>query len=409
MHPPVLIVSPYLPFPTRFNGLSVRLSPVIKDLSSSREVHLLVVGQNRQQVLLGEEEARWYCGSVSMIEPPKNAALVRMSLARSLLTPPIPPRRLLFANTAQALREIARIQDQRQVSTILFLGDLLSHAAVVTKRRTPKVRCVVDWVDSPSLHAARILKQTSTSPSRTGEAIARWERIVNAKVDAAIYISASDALHANRELGERVRVLPNGLVDDFPVERESHWREALSMLPKLTIGFLGNMGYEPNDEAAQLLCRKYLPQLQAEFPGLDVRVKIVGKGATQDLTSLSGPKVEITGEVEEIWTHLEEVDVFVFPMLRGAGMQNKVMEAMRSRRPVIASGLCVAGLPTMSEHYALVADDPDAAVKQVRKLIANEESLRKGIEKNLSYVRSLSTSRMVTDYISCLRAGVVGR
>ena len=54
--------------------------------------------------------------------------------------------------------------------------------------------------------------------------------------------------------------------------------------------------------------------------------------------------VTVTGAVPDVRPHLERAAVFAAPLRFGAGIQNKVLEAMAMETPVVASPLAAGGL-----------------------------------------------------------------
>lgn len=393
----IAIAVPYVPFPTRSNGLSVRLAPVLDVLGSKCEVHLVVVGDRHARFGEGLEEARRMCSSATLIDAPLSRWHTRYGLIRSALHRPVPPKRLLHALTTETLSAVDSKIARHKCAALLSVGDVLSHSALLLARKHRSLKHVIDWVDSPSLHLVRVGGSAAELCK-----LSAWERMVNHETTSAVYISSADAGYANDLNSEKIKVIPNGLVDDFPVERELSWRRPLSQLPKLTLGFLGNMGYGPNDRAATTLCRDILPEVQRELGSLAVGLRIIGKNPSEELRAYGGEKVEITGYVEEIWSAMEGVDVFIFPMEHGAGMQNKVVEAMRSHRPVVASSICLNGLPESQRARVVVADSDRDIALAVRELVESPPAIQRVVEGNLSYLKMLQERMLTQAYASTL-------
>ena len=49
------------------------------------------------------------------------------------------------------------------------------------------------------------------------------------------------------------------------------------------------------------------------------------------------PGVVVTGTIDDIWSYVNGIDIFVFPLWRGVGVKNKIIEAMYARRPVVTT------------------------------------------------------------------------
>ncbi|WP_405223850.1 glycosyltransferase family 4 protein [Lentisalinibacter sediminis] len=135
----------------------------------------------------------------------------------------------------------------------------------------------------------------------------------------------------------------------------------------LTVGFLGNMGYQPNVEAAIRLHR-IVRTLRSRFD--DLHLKIIGRAPTKEILELAGPHVEVTGPVDSIWVHLKQCDLMVFPMTSGAGLQNKLLESMHAGTPVIASTICLDPLGDDIDEVALRADTDEEFLTAIDSLLS---------------------------------------
>jgi glycosyltransferase involved in cell wall biosynthesis len=79
--------------------------------------------------------------------------------------------------------------------------------------------------------------------------------------------------------------------------------------------------------------------------------------------------------------------VAVVPAVYGAGIQNKVLEAMACGTPVVATESAVSALNLKPDHDLLVANKTEAFARQVLRLM-DEPNLRQTIGANgLEYVR----------------------
>jgi glycosyltransferase involved in cell wall biosynthesis len=158
-------------------------------------------------------------------------------------------------------------------------------------------------------------------------------------MDASIYISPVDANVVSREkdADRKPYVVPNG------VSAEQYSPEVNNQMRSPNIGFLGNMAYSPNISAVHWLYSHVFLPARKELPNLTLYV--IGRspdGSILDLGKRDG--VVVTGEVDEVWPYLNGVDICVFPLWKGTGLKNKVLEAMYARRPVVASPIAVEGI-----------------------------------------------------------------
>lgn len=136
----------------------------------------------------------------------------------------------------------------------------------------------------------------------------------------------------------RATVIPNGV--DLGV-----WHRETSSLGSAIV-LTGAMDYPPNADAAQQLATAILPLVRHEAP--EAEVLLVGRDPTPDVQALADlPGVTVTGFVDDVRPYLERAAVFAAPIRFGAGIQNKVLEAMAMEVPVVASPLAADGLRTV--------------------------------------------------------------
>ena len=150
---------------------------------------------------------------------------------------------------------------------------------------------------------------------------------------------------------QKIKVVPNG------VDLEAFHAGAAHSLD--TVVFSGKMSYHANISAAIYLVDKIMPLVWALRP--QTRVLIAGSRPPPRIRDLqSDPRIEVTGYVSDMGKLLREATVAVAPMLYGAGIQNKVIEAMASATPVVASPQAVAALPVTNGVEILLASSPQA-------------------------------------------------
>jgi glycosyltransferase involved in cell wall biosynthesis len=85
--------------------------------------------------------------------------------------------------------------------------------------------------------------------------------------------------------------------------------------------------------------------------------------------------VTVTGVVDDVRPSLARAAVAVAPLKLARGTQNKVLEAMASGIPVVASQLAARGVDAVADEHLLVANDPKAFADAVLRIM-NDETLR---------------------------------
>jgi len=135
----------------------------------------------------------------------------------------------------------------------------------------------------------------------------------------------------------RTEIYTVGNYTDIP-----HAGKLCSHTGQNTLVFVGKMDYDPNIVAMTWFVRKVFPELLKDNPVL--KLLIVGAFPHPKVLRLAeeNKNVEVTGMVESIEPYYNKLTIFIAPMLTGAGVQNKIIQAM-------SYSCCVATTPTGAE------------------------------------------------------------
>jgi len=145
---------------------------------------------------------------------------------------------------------------------------------------------------------------------------------------------------------------PLGCAEDFP-----------------SLIFEGNMSFPPSVDAVLYFCREILPLIQKKVP--QVKFYIVGKDPLQEVRSLAGNCIVVTGYVNDVRPYLDCASVFVCPMRKGAGIKNKILQAWAMAKPVIATSVALGGLRIIPDGNIIVTDGPKSFAQEVIRLLDN--------------------------------------
>ena len=164
----------------------------------------------------------------------------------------------------------------------------------------------------------------------------------------------------------KVSVLANGVdLDTFRPDRQVRREPA-------TLVVHGKMSYHANVTMVFHLVKDILPMVWKVRP--DVKLWIVGKDPPKEIRRLAkNPAICVTGTVDDVQTYLQQATIAVAPVAYGAGIQNKVLEAMACAAPVIASPQAVSALDVEAGRDLLVENDPSEFSGAILDLLANSE------------------------------------
>ncbi|MEO8357327.1 MAG: glycosyltransferase [Chloroflexota bacterium] len=163
-----------------------------------------------------------------------------------------------------------------------------------------------------------------------------------------------------------ITVLSNG-VD------QSYFKPNPSITPEPdTLIFSGKMSYHANISMVMYLVTEIMPIVWNHRPG--VRLLIVGKDPSREIKKLAEhPLIHVTGTVEDIRPFLWKAMVAVAPLVYGAGVQNKILEAMAVGTPVITTSKAVQSLGVIPGREVLIGDTPADFSAAVLHLLENPE------------------------------------
>lgn len=174
-----------------------------------------------------------------------------------------------------------------------------------------------------------------------------------------------------------VKVLPLGV--DMNLFGESS-NEILNAVSSIDIIFTGNMYYGPNIEAVMWFYNNCWKKIREEIS--TATFSIVGSRPAEIIQSLNGiDGITVHGRVDSIADFIKVAKISVAPMVSGSGMQFKILEAMASSKPVIATTLGLGDIKAVIGRDILLADNPDDFSNLVIKILRNDE-LSKEIGKN---------------------------
>ena len=372
----ILIILPSIPYPLRADGRSVRYLPLIKYLSKNHNVDLVIIHHTEfeKERIDGISEQCRKVITVNDRSSLKNGFIKKAFWYIYHLFPWTPPFLLIKHNSKLIVRDILKGVGNNKYKTLLWVTPNYSPYLDPVRKSVNPDRVVVDFIDSPALWAKRDqinFPKYSLLSKYEGWKMIRWEGKLIRNSSATIYISPVDASAVPEIIvkGYTRYVVNNGI-------NIAEYNDSLmSEISHPNIGFLGNMGYEPNIEAVTWLYENVYVPLKKDIPELNLI--IIGRNPQGVIRNLGNQKdVIVTGTVDDIWPYVNSIDIFVFPIWMGTGIKNKLLEAMFARKPVITTPVGNDGIGGESGKHLIVCHSENEFIKETKCLIKSEEKRR---------------------------------
>jgi glycosyltransferase involved in cell wall biosynthesis len=182
-----------------------------------------------------------------------------------------------------------------------------------------------------------------------------------------LVVSEADRARCARERPRRkVLVVPNG-IDCAAVMPEP----SRQVGPPVVL-FSGDMGFEPNVEAAELLAMRLFPEIRRACP--EVKLRLVGRNPAPRVRRLAGPGIAVTGEVADMVPYLHAATVYVAPHFTGAGTRTKLLEAMAAGCAIVTTSIGIEGIEVVHGRDVVVADDVPSLSAAVVRLLGDPDA-----------------------------------
>ena len=239
---------------------------------------------------------------------------------------------------------------------------LIRTAEYVVKYST--IHKVLDYMDALSSAMDRRINNTGAFKKRMVKIevkrLKAYEKRIASEFNELVIISEQDRNSFSFKEKESIHVISNGVDTNYfnPVDAKKEY----------DFLFVGNMSYPPNVDAAVHFVEDILPLIKSKKP--NIKVMIAGTTPAPSVKALASHNVTITGFLEDIRSAYNQSKVFVAPLRLGAGLQNKLLEAMSMSIPCITSTLANNALMA-SEKEILVTDNKEEFANYCVELIKN--------------------------------------
>lgn len=137
--------------------------------------------------------------------------------------------------------------------------------------------------------------------------------------------------------------------------------------------FTGSLDWHPNIDGLRYFADDIYPCLKTKCP--DCTVAVVGRRPTQSLKDRLAalPGTTLYADVPEIQPFLHQARVMMVPLRIAGGSRLKILEAMASGLPVVATSKGAEGLAVKDGENIIIRDDPERFADGVERLCRDDD------------------------------------
>lgn len=355
----ILFVVPYVPA-LHSNGGSWRMFAMMKELAA-RGHQISVIGfANTESELPDAKPLEKFCKEVKILVR-KQVYSFQNFLSRGFLD-----NDFFMPSFAQEL-------DKMLAKTDYDIVQYEYYQMAMYIRQKGKAIVFSDY-ESPFLIAERAVKRLPALLNffKQSALLARTDWVLK-HVDAFISLTDVDAQSLQKYFPDAKPQVINTGVD---LEYFAH---AISKTTTQNLIFVGYFLHTPNVEAMTFFAKKVLPLVWKKDP--NVKLFIVGKSPSPEILDLANAKITVTGFVEDTREFMKQSGIYVVPILSGAGMRGKVLEAWAAQLPVVSTSLGAEGIKITDGEDILLANTAAEFANCIHQLL-HDQKLRNKIAKN---------------------------
>jgi hypothetical protein len=347
----ILILSPYFPWPL-YGGNLIRIFGILKELSCRGHEIFLLAGHSGPAPS-PENPVGSLCREVELYRPPGSSRHSHLLEARL---------RALFSPYPYTASKFGSKEIRRAIQTILakqhfdlILANFGFLADSVPRRLVGSTPVVLDEHESEGLLWRQYLRRGNVAMRAFAllnlfKLVWFQKRLVS-RIDAILCASDRETEFAHSFIPAKVGLwtVPNG------IDAESYTSLLTAQKDSNAIILCGGLSVFRNRLAALWFAQNVFPAVRREVP--DAEFWIVGSDPNQEIRDLEEtPGIHVTGTVEDVRPYYARAVISVAPYRYGEGTKLKVLEAMASGVPIVATTIGCQGIDVVHGEHVLIAN-----------------------------------------------------
>lgn len=135
----------------------------------------------------------------------------------------------------------------------------------------------------------------------------------------------------------------------------------------------------------------FIENIMPNLTDFDLRFVILGGNPPEELKKYSSDKVIVTGYVENVTDYFKHSLCFVAPLVLGAGIKVKILEALSSGIPVITNSIGIEGIDATPNKHYFHCETKEDYINAINSVISNT---------NRTNTMCIDAKRMITEKYS---------
>lgn len=208
------------------------------------------------------------------------------------------------------------------------------------------------------------------------------ERKIDTYFDEILFISKEECMYFLEKFQDS-----NCKFTFMPPATMSFAEKVISETSNNTMLYFGNMTLQNNFLSILWFVQEVLPLICKAIP--EVKLKIIGKMGADDAIKIenSSTNIELLGYVDDLRTEIENASLIVSPVLFGAGVKVKIIDALSYGQIVCATRKAVEGTDLEDGVHLIVEDNPKNLAAKCVDIMRNREKYLGMAESGLKFVK----------------------
>lgn len=244
---------------------------------------------------------------------------------------------------------------------------------------------ILYYHDIESTYRAQLAKSEQSRlgrylQNRESRLFARMEERLPDLFDSHLFVSCDECeqFAIEHELGNTAKYAPYAV--DFIADEV-----ATDVVPGRML-YTGDMSLDSNFRSMEWFVREVLPKVNSNR---EIELRIVGRISEERRRRLEelDARVHVLGYVDDLDAEYKEACCFVAPILYGAGVKVKLIDAMARGQIVIANTKACEGTRVMDGENLLVADEPEDMAKLCNDVLNHRDNYLRIARNGLEFIR----------------------